>query len=135
MKALVIILLLIFFSLAVGAEPLTLNGALTETEAQSPDLKSAQADVKIADAKRGEAFAGFMPHLGVNADHYFNAKYENLNVNFGGQTILFPSAFPQTSATIEASLNVFDGFASTNRVRAASLEFQAAQLELQQKRF
>jgi outer membrane protein TolC len=135
MKALIIILLLIFFGLSLGAETLTLNGALIETEAQNPDLKSAAADVNIADAKRGEAFSGFLPHLGVTGEHYFNAKYEDLNVNLGGQTILFPSAFPQTSATFEASLNIFDGFASTNKLRAANLEYNAAQLELAQKQF
>lgn len=71
----------------------------------------------------------------VHGTHFFDAKYANIGVLFGGAAAQFPSAFPQTEFNIEASLLLFDGWGAINRYKAASLEREASQHELNYAEF
>jgi outer membrane protein len=115
--------------------PLSLSRAVEEALAQSPEVLGTQADRDAASWKKLEMLAAHLPHLSANAEHFFSAKYSNLNVLFGGSKVVFPSAFPQTTLTLDASLLIFDGFSSVNRYRAAVLETEAAELRLARARF
>jgi outer membrane protein TolC len=133
-----------FFALAAIALPapvhaadaaLDVDTAVRQAEGSSPDLKKLELAADSASWGRLEAWSGHLPHLQVNATHFFAAKYSKLGVNFGGSQVTFPSAFPQTDVTLEASLNVFDGLGTIHRIRAAGLAHDAAELEYEYAKF
>ena len=114
---------------------LSLSEAVGEAVNQSPEVLQAEADTEFASWGRLEALSAHLPHLSANGEHLFSAQYMNINVKFGGAAIVFPAGVPQTVATLDASLLVFDGFSSINRYRASLLENEGAQLRLSRARF
>jgi outer membrane protein TolC len=116
---------------ALSAPPtLTLPAALEMALIQSPELKKAELQADSSGWGQREALSAHLPHFDMRGTHFFGAKYSNIGVVFGGNPILFPSAFPQSEFAFEASILLFDGLGSINRYRAASLEHEAAELEL-----
>jgi outer membrane protein TolC len=129
MRKLIPILLLVLSTPAM-ADPLTLTDAVATARARSPELQKAELSADAAGWGKLEALAEHLPHLDARGTHFLGAKYSNLNVLFGGDAITFPSAFPQTELSLEASVLLFDGLGAINRYRAARLESEAAELEL-----
>src|SRR5579862_7623836 len=104
------VFLLLGMSLALTAradgEPesvLTINQAVQEGMENSPLIQKAQAKVEQSSGKKAEVLgAGFLPKVSANANHYFNTKYEYLNVPFNGSNVLFPSIYPSTTLGVNA---------------------------------
>lgn len=123
-------LMFILLQQATAAEPLTIQNALKEARTHNPEVQKLKAVLDGAAAKRKEAFAGFLPRVGLNATHFLGAKYAVLGVVFAGNPIQFPSAYPQTNIELEASLLLFDGLGTWHRYQAADLNYDAAELDL-----
>lgn len=116
------------FAALASAEDLSLDQALNEV-LHSPKVESAQSRSEQAHWKKVEAYSGFLPSLGVTANHLFNQKYLLTDVNFGGGPISVPQVIPDTSLVLSAQLSLFDGFASTQQLRSARALQEAADLE------
>lgn len=121
---------LLFAATAGTDAPLTVDAAVAEARANNPDVRRLEARADAAGWRRAASFSGYLPHLSVEATHLFDAKYARLNVVFNGNPVGFPSAVPQDNIFLTASLNVFDGFATFNNYRAASLEKEAAEHDM-----
>ncbi len=128
--------LLIFGLLLTPALPLhadtalTLDAAIQEATQESPTLKAAQAAKGQARWQSKEAFGAFLPRLSINAHHFFDKKYTETGVNFGAGLLLMPGFYPTDVAAVDATLPLFDGFASIHQYKAASLNADAADQEL-----
>ena len=103
-----------------AAVQLTLEQATQEAEANSPSFQSMKASAESARWRRVEAYSNFLPSLSVQALRVLDYKYQTFDVSLGGPTIAFPEILPNTAATLNAYLPLFDGFANLNRYRASS---------------
>jgi outer membrane protein TolC len=113
------------------AEVLDLPQAIQEAREHSPTLQRFHAAFEETKWRKFETLgSGFLPNLSANASHYFNEKYELLNVPFNGQQILFPSIYPTSNASIDISIPIFDGFANISHLKAANLNVDASENEL-----
>lgn len=110
--------------------PLSIEAAIHEAKANSPEIKELGAKVEERSWKKLEGISGYLPHLSVNASHLLGAKYQRLKVVFGGGPIGFPSAIPQDSINLLDEITVFDGFQSWNAFQAAGHDTEAAEHEL-----
>ncbi len=115
--------------------PLNLEQATSEAEANSPDLQRLRAAAERVSWTKLEALSGHLPHLSVGYDHYFDSSYMRENIVFNGSVVNFPAGYPQDNIDLEASLNIFDGFESYYKYRAASLESEAANLDVARAKF
>lgn len=116
-------------------ESLTLQAALEELGRNSPVLQKAEAQTGEQKYRRTEAASAFLPTLTGSINYLTDKKYMVLDVNLGGGTSTIPQVVPTTQYTLSARWNIFDGFASTNRLRAASRGLEASQNELDWERF
>ena len=113
------------------AETLELPEAIQEAREHSPTLQRFHAAFEETKWRKFETLgSGFLPNLSANASHYFDEKYELLNVPFNGQQILFPSIYPTSNASIDISIPIFDGFANISHLKAANLNVDASENEL-----
>jgi outer membrane protein TolC len=109
-----------------GAGSLTLEAALSDAHEHSPELARAQAAADEASARAFEAFSGYLPKLTASGMYLVGSKF--LLFHFNGTSIEAPN--PISIGTLDASLNLFDGFQTTQGYRAARLADSAAQHEL-----
>jgi outer membrane protein TolC len=116
-------------------EPLTLDTALQEARAQSPELKRAQAAAKGASWTPLEALSVNLPHVSVTASHLFNVKFQVLDIPGPTGVTQFAYISPYTLASFDVAWTVFDGFQGINSWRAARKENSAAELELSRTGF
>ena len=115
---------------------LTLQQALEEAHEKSPTVQKAKAAAAESRWHKSEALgAGFLPKVSIDANHFFNTKYEYLDLAFNGAPISFPSVYPGTTAGLKVTLPVFDGFANVERYQAASLLQLASDQELTHAEF
>lgn len=112
-----------------------LSEALSIARSSNAELKKAELQCDSAGWGKLEALSEHLPHLEARGTHYLDAKYPKLGVLFGGNAVQFPSAYPQTSLDLEASLLVFDGFGAINRYRASLFEAEASEFEFNHLRF
>jgi outer membrane protein TolC len=128
------LLTLSFCNLALAIEihsaELSVVDAVLEGLRHSPQIQSAEARFEEKDWGRVGALSGFLPTISVSAQHFFSAKYQYLNTNFGGNPAQFPMVFPNTSLTLSAMLPLFDGFQNWNRYEAQRLQAQVAHEQL-----
>ena len=122
-------LLVLIASTQCFAEELTLSQAIGEAKMHSPAYTHSHASVDEAYWKPLEALSGNIPKVSVNATHFFQEKYQVLNINFGGLATTFPEVYPKTIYNLDLSWTVFDGFQTWNNYRAAKLSFSAAENE------
>lgn len=130
MKSYLIITMLAGFVTAQAAlaeSGLSLDQALSEGMNNNPQLKSTQAALDEAKAKKREAFGGYLPRVDLTAGHFFDLKYQQIQIS---PTSVFESIYPKTSYGAQASLNLFDGFKTTYNYSASSSNATAADLEL-----
>lgn len=114
---------------------LTLSEAVKIASENSPELRQSNLAMHSAGLGRMEAISAHLPHIDLHGTHFLDAKYSELRVSLGGAIVEFPTAYPQSDFTFEASLLLFDGFGAINQFRAARLEYEAAKLELEDARF
>src|SRR5579883_452541 len=122
----------LFFVLAVSAAPcarsedaaasstLTLEAAQKEALEHSPVYRRAQDVEKEAGWGQLEALSsGFLPRVSIEGQHFFNNEifgstndnYTLINVQLAPNTpvVNFPGIYPNTTLTLGASLDLFDG--------------------------
>ena len=122
---------------AADSGGLSLEGALEEARAHSPEYRKAQAVEKEADWRKLEAVSGNLPKVAITGEHFVDVKYQVLDVNFGPgtPTTSFALVSPKSIVSISANWTVFDGFQTLDNYFAASLSHSASELELSHTAF
>jgi outer membrane protein TolC len=117
------------------AQALTLQQALNEANENSPDLQASVAQTEVARYGKTEALSYFIPHVDFQGDHYFDIKYQVLDVNFGGQNTPFPFVSPATIYALNLNWSIFNGFQDYDHLQAANLQSEASEADLSWARF
>jgi outer membrane protein TolC len=119
------------------AQPLTLQDALHTVAGNSPTIQRASSEENEAYWKKMESYSAFLPKITAGATYITDYKYLLTNIALPGSNTIFaiPGIVPTTTYTLTAELNVFDGFASTNRTRSASAMENAATEQLEVAKF
>jgi outer membrane protein TolC len=132
----------ILFFLLLGFRPsfaqtLTLQTAKDEAAKDSPDLLRSKSVVKEAGWKKVETYNGFLPSVTAQANYLTSKKYVFTNVKIGDSptAVAIPGIVPTSILTLQASLPLFDGFASTNRLRGARIAERAAENDYEWAKF
>ena len=100
--------------LATGSGPiLTLDEAVSLARQGQPALRQARAATRVAEARRGEALAGFLPRLDANL------WYQRLSINLPSLTETWDST-GRLTASATASMVVWDFGATLGRYQSAS---------------
>ena len=99
---------------------LNIDQAVSEAQGKSPEIQSAEAAAEEAGWKRTEALSGFLPSITAGYTHYLKEKYEVLNLNFGGAPLAFQTIYPTSTASLNATLPIFDGFSNVYTLSSAS---------------
>lgn len=112
------------------AGELTLAAAQEEALEHSPLYRRAQDREREAGWEQWEAFSrGFMPHVRVSGRHIFSVNYASEGVNFTGPSYSpFLENFPNTSLSLDADFDLFDGFQNIHRLDAANHNHEAAKI-------
>lgn len=128
---------LILLPLAGQAESLNLEQAVSEALGDSFTVQKSQSVLDEKYWKKRETFSEFLPHVKGVGTYLSDIKYQYIDVQFAGSTTpsTIPSIVPSSQFNLSAELSIFNGFASTNRYQAASLEEQAAVAEFDWTRF
>ncbi len=113
-----------------GAHALTLDEAVKYATESSHEIKELRFDYESADWKVKKALSGFLPKLDLEGRHLFKEKFQELDFTMGGVSFTMPVRQPYSILGLNASLNLFDGFRTTNEFSAAKLEKQAAENRL-----
>jgi len=111
---------------AVGEGGLSLDQAISEGFANNPQLKTSEAALLEARAKKREAFGGYLPRVDLTANHFFDLKYQQIQLS---PTSVFESIYPKTSYGAQATLNLFDGLKTSYSYAATKAGATAADLE------
>jgi outer membrane protein TolC len=122
-------------SYAQGTSTLSIEDALKEANAQSPEIQVSEAQADQSDFGKLEANANFLPHLSLDAIHYFDIKYQTLEVTEFGPPIEFPFVSPSTIYSLNVEWNIFNGFQDYDRLGAAKLTAEAGHDELDWSHF
>lgn len=117
------------------AETATVDKIVSEAMTQSLQLQKIEAAFDEAHWKKAETLQGFLPSLTGSVNYLTNKKYMLVDVNLGGSPASIAQVIPTTLYSLNASLPLFDGFASTNRYLSASHAQKAAEYELDWARF
>ncbi|WP_442931740.1 TolC family outer membrane protein [Microvirga sp. CF3062] len=103
---------------ASGVSAETLESALVRAYGNNPELNAQRAGVRVRDEDVAQAKSGYRPRVNATADYgqtYTDASRQGV---FGGATrssnIITPRGFG-----VEINQSIFDGFQTSNRVRAA----------------
>lgn len=123
--------------LGVGGDvsALTLDQAVSKGLENSLKLQIAASQANEARAKSSEVFSSYLPSVSAGASYLTAKNYLLTDVVFGGNPVTIPQIIPTSNFSLTATLPIFDGFATTNRVRSASHFEDAALLELDWARF
>ncbi len=121
-----------------GASPvvsssLTLEAAQKEALEHSPVYRKAQDAERETGWGQLEAISdGFVPHVSAKGEDFFRGntiKFGSEEVNFGGSPINFPENFPETTLSLDASFDLFDGFRNIHKLDAANNSHEAARVQ------
>jgi outer membrane protein TolC len=128
-RAPALLLFSMLFTPAAGfaLESLNLEHAIQEARERNPEYQRAQAQADEASAQEFNALSGYLPKLTASAMALPAYKFEFFHFPAFG-SIEAPS--PVVLAALDASINLFDGFRTTNTYRAARLGNEAARHEL-----
>ena len=121
--------------LSQPALAVTLDEAIATGLGHSPKLQIAESQAKEQHSKKLEAYSGFLPTVAAGATYLTSKNYLLTDVNLGGNPMTIPQIIPTSNFTLTATLPLFDGFASTNRLQSASHFEDAAQMDFDWARF
>lgn len=110
----------------VSGNALTLEEAVSTGRSNSPIIQRAQAVRREAEWQRKESLSGFLPSLTLSGQHFLAKKYQFTDITFGGSPVSIPGIFPTSSATLSASLPLFDGLRNVRQYSAGRLRESAA---------
>lgn len=113
---------------------LTLEGAIEEGLARSPQIIKSRALAEESSWKRVEHLAsGFLPKLSISGAQYLATQYSTtIFTAFGGN---FPGFFPNTTFSVDLKIPIFDGLANINNWQGSSLAEEASKKELSRAEF
>jgi outer membrane protein len=103
-----------------GAAAITLEGALVQAYQNNPQLNAQRAIARGIDENVPQALSGYRPTVGATAD------VGVLNTNTRTQLGSVSSTTAPRGVGLEVNQNVFNGFQTGNRVRAAESQVFAA---------
>ena len=109
---------------SVAAHGETLNGALAKAYQNNSSLNSARAGVRVTDEGVAIAKSGYRPSINGQLSWSYSSTHTNTAVT----TISTQSSVSSVAVSIDQSL--FDGFQTTNNVRAAKSQVYAARENL-----
>jgi len=118
---------------------LTLEQAQKEALEHSPEYHQALSREKETSWGQVEAVSeGFLPHISLGAQHFFNNElfsntsynYTDITVKFPGAPdfITFPGIYPNTTLTLGAQYDLFDGFKNIHKLDAANNRHEATRI-------
>lgn len=118
----------VFAGLLLAATPsvfaqhanLTLSQAVQETRDNSLVIQKASSALEEAKWRKVESTSGYLPTLSGSVSYLTDKRYGLVDVNFNGVPVTMPQIVPTSQYTLSARLPIFDGFASTNKYRAAT---------------
>ncbi|MGZ3723398.1 MAG: TolC family protein, partial [Bdellovibrionales bacterium] len=129
--------LFLFVASISHAQSLTLNEAVQSVGGNSPRVQRAASEQNEAYWKKIESYSAFLPTISGTATYVTDYKYLITNVSLPGSMAIipFPNIVPTTIYGVNANYGLFDGFASINHLRAASILEKAATEQLDWTRF
>jgi outer membrane protein TolC len=104
---------------ALAAQALSLEEALQTGVKNSPAIQKAEAKRDEGKWKGMEGLSVFLPNVKVSAAHYFEKRYQLLDVPFNGINAEIPQIFPTSSATLDAKWLLFDGLQNVEFYKGA----------------
>lgn len=114
-------------ALAAG---LTLEEAIEAGLKESPAIKLSLAREDEFSAKKSGAMAGFLPHLGLQANKFVEQKYQTFSMSLGGGTAAtIPLVSPKTIVDLNFRMPIFNGLRNYNSYKAASFLSESASLQ------
>lgn len=118
-------------SFAIETTPaLSLGEAVSQANEHSPLLQKKEAERSEGKWRQIEGTSVFLPTVTLSGTHFFEKRYQYLNIpGAGGTTTVFPQIFPTTSGTLSAKWLLFDGLANVNTFQAANKAKSAAEKE------
>lgn len=126
---------LILNAIQSWAGDMNLHQAVETAFHDSPKIQRSKSMLEESSWKRVEAFSTFLPTLNVGVSYLTNHKYMLTDIDFGGAPVSVPAILPTTMYQAQANYGLFDGFAGTNRFRAARAMERASQKELEWTEF
>jgi outer membrane protein TolC len=119
------------------AQGLTLTEAIQNAEKNSPRVQQASSEREKAYWKTVESRSTYLPTLTGQVNYLPGHKYVFTDIQLPGTTapLSIPGIVPTTTYGLQAQYGIFDGFASTNRMRSASMFEKAADKEYEWTEF
>lgn len=128
-------LLVLFYVSTVRAGSMDLSQAIETALHNSPEVQRSKSALEEQSWKRVEAFSTYLPRLSAGLGYLTNYKYALMDVDFGGNTVTVPQILPTTAYNLQLEYGLFDGFASTDRYRAARAFERSSEKEYDWTRF
>lgn len=116
---------------ALPARPdaLSLGDALSSARQNSPEVQRSASAKDEAHWRHVGQYSAYLPTVNATANRLLDKKYMFTDIEFGGNPVSIPNIIPTTTYGLNAEINLFDGFASTNRFRAGEKMEHAANRE------
>ncbi len=129
------LLLVCLFSSLAGAAEMPLREAFSTAKAQSPEVQRAASQLEEAQWRKVEAYSSYLPRISASGNYLLDKKYIFTDIDFNGNPVSIPGIVPTTVFQMNGVLGLWDGFASTNRLRASRALAEAAGQELNWTQF
>jgi outer membrane protein TolC len=122
------LLLLPLLTSTAFSQPVSLSDVIETGLHSSPALDKVRSQSKEASWRKVESYAGFLPSISASMTYMFSQNYMTFSLpGFPGDV---PQIVPTNNYQLNASLPIFDGFASTNRFLGARKLESAAKDQL-----
>jgi len=108
-----------FLTFPCLGKALTLEEAIRENSASSHELKQLRYEAEAQRWNETKARSGYWPRLELTGNHLFKERFQELELEFGGNNIVIPAIQPYTSLGVRANWEIFSGFQTLHRVAAA----------------
>jgi outer membrane protein TolC len=119
--------------IAAPAGALNLEESYRLVLSRSPDLKELQLRSEAARWEERKVMADFLPRLEMEGRHLFDERFEELEVPFNGEVFVMPAIQPYSSLGFSARWEIFKGFETRHRLRAAEAVSTAYQHRLRRE--
>ena len=105
-----------------GAAGLSLQDAVRSATTNSPEIQAAEAARTTSEWRKTEAFAGYLPQLGLTGNYLLTKKYVEMTFTPPGspRPSNIPQILPTTNWVASAQVLLFDGNSTKSRVAAAT---------------
>jgi outer membrane protein TolC len=129
-----ILAFLLLPSLSLAAE-MSLTNAVSAALQQSPEVQRAASQVEESHWRKIESYSSYLPRIQASGNYLLDKKYLFTDIPLNGNMISIPGIVPTTIFQLSGTLSLFDGFASTERLHAATQMNQAAEDDLRWTKF